>query len=176
MKEKKALPYYSNTSVIYNIKKSSDFRRQIKVVFIFNKVIKFLWEMLAYNCPINSLRILFHRWRGVNIGKNVFIGLRCTLDHAYPEYIYLEDNVILTGDIYLIAHSKPSSHFKRKLQSYVAPIIIMKNTFVGVNTTILPGVTIGEGSVISAGSVVFNSVPSNSIVNGNPAVIIRTFK
>ena len=174
--EKKALPYYDKTNLIYNIKKSSGFREKNKIVFIFNKVINFLLEFLAYNCPVNSLRILFHRWRGVNIGTNVFIGLRCTIDHAYPEYIYLGDNVILTGNVYLIAHSKPSLHFRRKLQSYVAPITILKNAFIGVNSTILPGVEIGEGSVVSAGSVVFNSVPSNSIVNGNPAVIVRTFK
>lgn len=176
MKRKKSLPYYNKTNIIYNINNSSKFRQQLKIIFLIKKVIKFVLETLAYNCPINGLRVLLHRFRGVHIGNNVFIGLRCTLDHAYPDYIYLEDNVILTGDIYIIAHSKPSIHFKRKLQSYVAPVIIKKDSFIGVNSTILPGVTIGEGSVISAGSVVFDSNPPNSILKGNPAIIINTFK
>lgn len=171
MKNKKALPYYEKSNIIFNIKNSSNYRNQLELVFVFKKAISFILEILAYNCPINNLRVLFHRWRGVNIGNNVFIGLRCTIEHAYPEYIYLKDNVILTGNIYLLAHNKPSIYFKRKLQAYVAPIIIENNAFIGINSTILPGVTIGVGSVVSAGSVVYKSVPSNCVVGGNPAII-----
>jgi hypothetical protein len=40
-------------------------------------------------CPVNNLRVLFHKLRGVNIGKKIFIGLKCTLDHVYQEYIYM---------------------------------------------------------------------------------------
>ena len=176
MKNKKVLPYYKSADFFKNVNNSSKFRRQTKIVFVFKKIINYLLETLAYNCPINNLRILFHRFRGVNIGNNVFIGLRCTIDHAYPEYIFLGDNVILSGDIYLIAHSKPSEHFKRKLPSYVAPIVIKSNAFIGVNITILPGVTIGEGTVIAAGSVVFNSIPDDSVAKGNPAEVVANFK
>ena len=109
--------------------------------------------------------------RGVNIGKNVFIGLRCTLDHAYPNYIYLNDNVSLSGDIYIVAHNKPPIYFKKKIPSFVAPVIIGSNSFIGVRCVILPGVEVGEGSFIAGGAVVTKSIPDNSVAGGNPAIV-----
>jgi acetyltransferase-like isoleucine patch superfamily enzyme len=103
------------------------------------------------------------------------IGFRCTLDHAYPEYITLKDNCALAGNVYLIAHSNPYIHFKGKLLSYVAPIVIEEGAWVGINSTILPGVTVGKNSVVSAGSIVSKDVPDNCVVAGNPAVIVKRF-
>jgi acetyltransferase-like isoleucine patch superfamily enzyme len=58
-------------------------------------------------------------------------------------------------------------------EATTAPIIIKDDVFIGMNCLILKGVTIGEGSVVGAGSVVANNVPAGVIVAGNPAVIIR---
>jgi acetyltransferase-like isoleucine patch superfamily enzyme len=54
-----------------------------------------------------------------------------------------------------------------------APVIISDNVWIGMNATILKGVTIGENSVVAAGSVVTKSVPANTVVAGNPAVIVK---
>jgi acetyltransferase-like isoleucine patch superfamily enzyme len=56
-----------------------------------------------------------------------------------------------------------------------APVIIGNNVWIGMNATILKGVTIGENSVVAAGSVVTKSVPPNTVVAGNPAVAVKTF-
>ncbi|MDB6146845.1 MAG: transferase hexapeptide repeat containing protein [Spartobacteria bacterium] len=56
-----------------------------------------------------------------------------------------------------------------------APVIIKDNVWIGMNATILKGVTIGENSVVAAGSVVTKSVPPNVVVAGNPAVVVKTF-
>lgn len=56
------------------------------------------------------------------------------------------------------------------------PVIICDNVWIGMNATILKGVTIGENSVVAAGSVVTKSVESNTVVAGNPAVPIKTLK
>jgi acetyltransferase-like isoleucine patch superfamily enzyme len=56
-----------------------------------------------------------------------------------------------------------------------APLIIKDNVWIGMNATILKGVTIGENSVVAAGSVVTKSVPPNTVVAGNPAVAVKTF-
>jgi acetyltransferase-like isoleucine patch superfamily enzyme len=59
---------------------------------------------------------------------------------------------------------------------HTAPVIIADNAWIGMNATILKGVTIGENSVVAAGSVVTKSVPPNTVVAGNPAVPVKTFK
>jgi acetyltransferase-like isoleucine patch superfamily enzyme len=56
-----------------------------------------------------------------------------------------------------------------------APVIISDNVWIGMNAIILKGVTIGENSVVAAGSVVTKSVPANTVVAGNPAVAIKKF-
>lgn len=173
IREKMSLPYYGSAGFLSHTGASSRFRRRNPVVFLVIKLKNYILGLLAYTCPVNNLRVLFHRWRGVNIGRNVFIGLRCTLDHAYPEYIYLEDNVSLSGDIYIVAHNKPQEHFRRKVPSFVAPVVVEKNVFVGVRAVVLPGVRIGEGSFVSGGAVVVSDVPPNSIIRGNPGEVIH---
>ncbi len=168
IKTKKKIAYYEpNISLIDQIRKSSSQKKVKKYQLILKKMKSFLLETLAYNCPVNSWRIKLHKWRGVNIGKNVLIGLRVTIDHSYPEYIYIEDDVSLAGDNYILAHSNPHKHFKDKLDSYVAPVIIKKGAWVTVNATILPGVTIGERAIIGAGVVVYKDVPEDSVVTLN---------
>lgn len=172
----KAIPYYEPKSKLSDqIKQSSDRRKVSKFQFITKKLFNWIYSSLAWNCPLNSLRVNFHRKRGVKIGSGVMLGFRCTLDHAYPEYLTLEDNCALAGNVYLIAHSNPYKHFKGKLLSYVAPIVIKEGAWIGINSTILPGVVVGTNSVVSAGAVVSESVPDNCIVAGNPARIIKRF-
>ncbi|MEY2544753.1 MAG: hypothetical protein QOE81_2214 [Verrucomicrobiota bacterium] len=57
-----------------------------------------------------------------------------------------------------------------------APVIISDNVWIGMNATILKGVTIGENSVVAAGSVVTKSVPPNTVVAGNPAIVVKKFE
>lgn len=174
MKEKIPKPYYQVSESIKKQVKSGSSRKQMKgYLFIFVKLINFVLERLAYNCPFNTWRIKFHRWRGVNIGKNVLIGFQVTLDHSYPEYITIEDNVSLAGNNYVLAHSNPYPHFKNVLESYVAPVVIKKGAWIGIGAIILPEVVIGEYSVVAAGSVVTESIPDSVIAGGMPAKVLK---
>lgn len=105
------------------------------------------------------------------IGKNVFINFDCTfLDLGG---ITIEDGVLIAPKVSLLSEGHPISPDKR--HSLVPkPIHIKKNAWIGANATILQGVTIGENSVVAAGSVVSNDVPDNTIVGGIPAKIIKT--
>jgi acetyltransferase-like isoleucine patch superfamily enzyme len=174
MKQKENKPYYKAAKNIFSqIKSGSDRTSQSKLKFIWKKIKNYFLATLAYNCPINSLRIKFHRWRGVTIGKNVLIGLRVTLDHSYPEYIYIEDDVSLAGNNYVLAHSNPYPHFKDVLPSFVAPVVLKRGCWLGIGTTIMPGVNIGDESVIATGSVVTKNVDSRTLVAGVPARFIK---
>jgi len=104
------------------------------------------------------------------IGKNVFINFDCTfLDLGG---ITIEDGVLIAPKVSLLSEGHPVSPDKR--HSLVPkPIHIKKNAWIGANATILQGVTIGENSVVAAGSVVSKDVPDNVIVGGTPAKIIR---
>lgn len=176
MTKAKAIPYYKPHSNIKDQVKSSSAKRDLNpTVFLFKKLRNHVFQALAYNCPINSWRIWLHRKRGVHIGNNVMLGMHCILDNAYPEYIYIEDYAALAGNNYVIAHSNPYLHFKGRMLSYLAPVIVKKGAWVGVSTSLLPGTEIGECSVVSAGSTVSGIIPNDCIVTGNPASIIRRF-
>ena len=104
------------------------------------------------------------------IGKNVFINFDCVfLDLGG---ITIEDNVLIAPKVSLLSEGHPISSKDR--QSLVpGRIHIKKNVWIGANATILPGVTIGENSVVAAGAVVSKDVPDNTIVGGIPAKIIK---
>ncbi|MGB5204830.1 sugar O-acetyltransferase [Eudoraea sp.] len=104
------------------------------------------------------------------IGKNVFINFDCTfLDLGG---ITIEDGVLIAPKVSLLSEGHPLSPDER--HSLVPkPIHIKKNAWIGANATILHGVTIGENSVVAAGSVVLKDVPDNVVVGGTPAKIIK---
>lgn len=111
--------------------------------------------------------------KNTQIGKNVFINFDCVfLDLGG---IIIEDNVLIAPKVSLLSEGHPISPESR--HSLVPNLVhIKKNVWIGANATILPGVTIGENSIIAAGAVVTKSVPANSIAGGIPAKIIKTIQ
>lgn len=177
VKKFSSVPYYTPAKTLTDqVNRASEQRQIGTITFIWTKLRNWLLQWIAYNCPINSIRIQLHRWRGVTIGKGVMLGMHCILDNAHPEYIVLEDYTALAGNNYIITHSNPYLHFKGRLLSYLAPVVLRKGSWAGVSSTLLPGTEIGECSIVSAGSTVAGKIPPNVIVCGNPAVVTREFK
>ncbi|SDM25794.1 sugar O-acetyltransferase [Pedobacter antarcticus] len=107
----------------------------------------------------------------ISIGKNVFINHACSfLDMGG---ITIEDDVLIGPKVNLITENHPLDPGDRKAL-LTKPIIIKRNAWIGAGATILPGVTIGENSVVAAGAVVSRDVPPNIVVGGVPAKIIRS--
>lgn len=146
------------------------------VVYAFRRLRNYFLMLLAYIMPINKIRVTLNRMKGVNIGKNVYIGMFCFLDNAYPEYIYIEDNAGINTGTMIIAHNNFKSHFRDLITPTAEPVIIREGALVAVRCIILPGVTIGSKSIVCAGSVVNKSVPDCTLVAGNPAKKITTLK
>jgi acetyltransferase-like isoleucine patch superfamily enzyme len=109
-----------------------------------------------------SLRVSLHRARGVKIGRNVWISYNAILETAFPQLITIDDGAFIGIGVIVIAHFKESRRGVR----------IGKQAFVGPGVIILPDVEIGDGAVVTAGSVVTSSVPAMTVVQGNPAVPI----
>jgi acetyltransferase-like isoleucine patch superfamily enzyme len=133
-------------------------------------------NVAAMFAPHSTLRAHLHRARGVAIGKDVLIGFNVSIDNVYPRLINIGDGAALAGSNILLAHSKPPEHFKGSVESFAAPVRIERNVWIGIGAIILPGVTVGEGSIVSAGSVVTRDVPPNYLVAGNPARHIKELK
>ena len=116
-------------------------------------------------------------FRGLTLGASCLLGDECLLDLA--DSITLGDHVTLAERVTILTHTNVG-YADHPLQKYFpafsAPVNIESGAFVGANATILPGVTIGKGAFIAAGSVVTENVPAWTMVGGVPARIIREIK
>src|SRR5450432_4877881 len=119
-------------------------------------------QNIARNAPgATSLRVKLHRWRGVKIGKGAWIGYDAIIETSHPEYVTIKDGASVGIRAVIIAHF-------RELHG----VVIEEDASIGPGAIIMPNVTIGRGSVVTAGSVVTKSVPAMTVVQGNPAKAI----
>lgn len=163
IRQAEPVPYYEDTQKRTFVEKMRKIRNT-------------LCMLLAYACPNNAIRQWLHRRRGVNIGKNVYLGMFCFLDNLYPEYIYIEDNASVNAGTMILTHFNPMKRYEPVFQAQVAPVLIKEGAIVAVRSTIMPGVCIGKNSVVSAGSVVEKSVPDYTMVKGNPAKTVAEYE
>ncbi len=118
--------------------------------------------------PSLSLKRWLLRRIGVKVGKNVAFGLESTVDVFYPELVEIGDNTIIGYNTVILAHEFLVNELR------VGEVKIGRNVTIGANCTILPGVTIGDNSIISAHSLVNSDIPPNVLAGGVPARVIRS--
>lgn len=113
----------------------------------------------------------------IDYGKPVEIGKRCFIQQCCTFFgrggITIGDDVFVGPKVNLITINHDPNPDNRSA-TYGSPIIIEDKVWIGINATILPGVKIGRGAIVGAGSVVTKDVPAMTIVAGNPARIIKT--
>lgn len=108
--------------------------------------------------------------KNISIGKNVFFNSGCR---------FQDQGGITIGDNVLVGHNVVMATLNHDIDPdcradmHPAPIHIGNKVWIGSNATILPGVTVGDGAIIAAGSVVCKDVPSNTMVAGVPAKVIK---
>lgn len=108
--------------------------------------------------------------KNITIGKNVWIQQGCTFfDRGGIE---IGDDTFIAPKVNLITLNHVVNPYGRST-TIAKPIKIGKRVWIGIAATILPGVTIGDNSIVGAGAVVTKDVPANVIVAGNPAKIIK---
>lgn len=106
----------------------------------------------------------------LRIGKDVFINSGVMFTDLGG--ITLADNVLIGPNATIISVNHPLDP-QRRHEVEMKPVLIDENAWLGANSTILPGVTVGKNAVVAAGAVVTKDVPANTVVAGVPAKIIK---
>ena len=147
---KKESPYYAKYSLL---------------TIIWKPIRKYLNVVIIPNIPFSNLRVFFYRLIGFKIGKNVFIGMKCYMDDVAIKNTIIEDNVTISYGCYFACHGKGQGH---------TSILIKKGAYIGMRCNMLSGkkgITIGEQSIVGAGSLVNKDVPRGLVGAGVPILI-----
>lgn len=125
-----------------------------------------------------KLRPSILRKIGCKVGKNVFIGDNVKVDAGHSDLIILEDHVHVAGGCRLLCHQRDLSNYcvgddYAKLGYKLAPIHLKKGCLIGMESFVFPGVTVGEGAIVGAGSLVTHDIPAWTIATGRPAKVVK---
>ncbi|MGQ8813288.1 acyltransferase [Bacillus cereus] len=136
----------------------------------FWKVMKnFIIIQIARYTPFLSVKNwLYRTFLRMKVGKKTSFALMVMPDIMFPEKITVGENSIIGYNTTLLAHEYLIREYR------LGEIVIGNEVMIGANVTILPGVKIGDGATVSAGTLVHRDVPSGAFVGGNPMRIIYT--
>lgn len=150
--------------------------------FFRNIHLKHLEKMLdrSYLEPFapRKLRPILIRKMGCHVGKNTFFGDYVRMDTSYADMIYIGDYTHITSGCRLLCHQRDLTNYRvgdnaAELGYRTGEIHIGKGVMVGMETLIMPGVTIGDGAIIGAGSIVTKDIPAWTIATGRPARVVK---
>lgn len=142
------------------------------------KMFKKMLASLRYGKKASSERYIQHlRSLGIKVGEHcvIFHTATVTIDTTRPELLEIGDCVKITKGCTILTHGYDWSVMNVKygnIMGSAGKVKIGNNVFIGMNSTILKGVTIGDNVIIGAGAVVTKNVPSDCVVAGNPAKVI----
>lgn len=136
----------------------------------FWKVMKnFIIIQLARYTPfLNVKNWMYRTFLRMQVGKQTSFALMVMLDIMFPENIKVGRNTVIGYNTTLLAHEYLITEYR------LGDIVIGDEVMIGANCTILPGVEIGDGAIVSAGTLVHKDVPAGYFVGGNPMQVIYT--
>ena len=136
------------------------------------KMLKEMFAEIGEDCYIEPP---FHsNWGGhhVHFGKSVYANFGLTM--VDDTHIYVGDYTMFGPNVVVTTAGHPIlPELREKAYQYNMPVHIGRNCWIGAGALILPGVTIGDNTVIGAGSVVTKDIPSNVVAVGNPCKVLR---
>ncbi len=187
MAEQKKLSLTFRTLRAIGFNYSEDAYGQISLFEVFGKFfgnmrLKFLSNMMDWaiteSIAPRRLRPFILKRMGCKVGRGCFIGDNVRIDTGHADMITLEDNVSIAGGSRLLCHQRDFSDYcvgddYMKLGYNIKPIVLKKGCLIGMESFVMPGVTVGEGAIVGAGSLVVKDVPAWTIVTGRPAKVIK---
>lgn len=142
-----------------------------RTVSMWKGIRNFIFIQIARYCPLLPVKNwIYRRVLGMKVGKHTAFALMVMVDVFFPERIRVGDNTIIGYNSTILAHEYLIDEYR------LGDVVIGNHVMIGANTTILPGVTIGDRAVVAAGSVVHRDVAPGSFVGGNPIRVIREAK
>lgn len=147
-----------------------------------NQIIRLLFGFCGENVRVNQ-PIWVDYGCNIHLGTNSLINMNCTLLDTGS--ITIGDNTLIGPDVKIYTAVHPISAEERiftdktghtAIRTRTAPVLIGNNVWIGGGVIILPGITIGDNTVIGAGSVVTKSIPANAVACGNPCVVKKRMK
>jgi len=143
--------------------------------------IKSFLKTIIYGTKANSESyIKYLQSKGMRIGDNttIYVPTKTSIDETRPWMIEIGSNVNITEGVTILTHGYDWSVLKVKYGDVLGSagkVVIGNNVFIGMNTTILKGVTIGDNCIIGAGSILTGGIyPDNSVIVGQPAKVLCT--
>ncbi len=135
------------------------------------------WPILQPIAPRKARASLLRRI-GCHVGKNVFIGEYVRVDIWHADMVYIEDDVSIASGSRLLCHQRDFSNYcvgdnYLDLGYIVKPVRLCKGCLIGMESFVMPGVTVGEGAIVGAGSLVTKDVPAWTVVAGRPAKVLK---
>jgi len=138
----------------------------MKKIYVYKFAVRTIFAKI-----IQLSRCIKYRLLGLDVDYSVVFERNINIDRLYPRGIHIGKNSLIASNVCILTHD----HCKRvDGQPLLADVYIGNKCFVAVGAIILPGIKIGDEVIIGAGSVVTKDVPSNCIVAGNPARIIKS--
>jgi acetyltransferase-like isoleucine patch superfamily enzyme len=136
----------------------------------FWKVVKnFIVIQIARYTPFLPVKNwLYRTFLGMKVGEHTAFALMVMLDIMFPEKIRVGENSVIGYNTTILAHEYLIKEYR------LGDVEIGSGVMIGANTTILPGVVIGDGAIVSAGTLVHRDVPEGAFVGGNPMRVIYT--
>ena len=127
----------------------------------------FIVIQLARYTPFLSMKNwLYRTFLGMKVGDKTSFALMVMLDVMFPEKISVGRNTVIGYNTTILAHEYLINEYR------LGKVIIGNEVMIGANSTLLPGIEIGDGAIVSAGTLVHKDVPAGAFVGGNPMKII----
>ncbi|MDG5471658.1 DapH/DapD/GlmU-related protein [Jeotgalibacillus sp. ET6] len=124
-------------------------------------------QLARYTPFLGMKNWLYRTFLGVKVGPQTSFALMVMLDVMFPEKISVGKNSVIGYNTTILAHEYLIKEYR------LGNVEIGDEVLIGANTTILPGVRIGDGAIVSASTLVHKDVPAGAFVGGNPMQIIR---
>lgn len=165
--------------------KLSVFLERVKNSWYHRVTLPHRYKLMKKQCtmpdPAERKRPKYWKKAGVDVKGNFKVGFGVYFDAGNAQLIHIDEGVWIAAQCLLLCHKRDLRNYRvgddyNETPYHKKDIYLKKGCCLGMRTIVMPGVTIGEGAIVGAGSVVTKDVPAWTIATGNPAKVIKSIE